>query len=35
MRLLYWGLYGGIMLAGLLISTGLNDTLWQLATSFM
>lgn len=35
MGLLYWGLYGGMMLATFLIATGLNDTLWQLATSFM
>lgn len=33
MKLLYWGTYGGIILAGVLVSTGLNDLLWQLVTS--
>jgi hypothetical protein len=35
MSLLYWSVYGGIILAGILIATGLNDALWHLATSFM
>lgn len=35
MSLLYWGVYGGIILAGILIATGWNDALWHLATSFM
>lgn len=28
MSLLYWGLYGGIIVAGALMSSGLNDAIW-------